>query len=103
MERALSAWNAHETVAQTRKRCPNCLKMVDVGEPVVARDERTQATSGKTPWIGNRQSYTRGAWHLYHPQCWTDFLDALEAAEQRTAAERDAQLEEMRALVAEGR
>ena len=56
--------------AKTRKRCPQCHKMVEVGEDAVLRDNRYQQSgAGATPWIGNRQTYTRGAWNLYHPAC----------------------------------
>lgn len=101
MDRSLSTWKAHEATARTRKRCPVCAKMIASGERVVARDETSQATSGKSAWIGNRQSYTRGAWRNYHPACWTAFLDAIEAAEIRTATERDARLDELARAIAE--
>ena len=92
-------WKAHETVAQSAKRCPGCGKMVQAGETCVARDARHQATSGKTPWIGNRQSYTRGAWHLYHPSCWVQFVECVEASSARAESERETRFAEMRAAI----
>jgi len=56
--------------------------MVAVGESAILRDDRYQATSGRTPWIGNRQSYGRGAWHLYHEAC---FLNLVECATKLAA------------------
>lgn len=79
-------WKAGEVTAMTRKRCPDCGQMVEVGEAAVLRDERSQATSGRTPWIGNRQSYTRGAWHLYHPAC---FVNMVTIAERLAAQPRE--------------
>lgn len=72
-------WKASQVTATTRKRCPGCFRMVEVGDTAVLRDERHQATSGRTPWIGNRQSYTRGAWHLYHPECFASMVELAEA------------------------
>jgi hypothetical protein len=87
-------WGASDVTAKTRKRCPMCSRMVEVGSPAVLRDERRQQTgAGKTPWIGNRQSYTRGAWHLYHPDCFVAFATRCE----ELAAEAPAEAEKRRA------
>jgi len=81
----MKAWKAAPVTATTSKRCPQCHRMVNAGERAILRDGRYQATSGRTPWIGNRQSYKRGAWHLYHEAC---FVALVECATKLTAGGR---------------
>jgi hypothetical protein len=69
--------------------------MVEIGETCVARDDTSVKTAQH--WIG-QGAYRRGAWHLWHPACFAEFVAAIEAAEIRTAADREATLAEMRAL-----
>ena len=52
-------------VAKTRKRCPRCRSMIEVGETAVLTDDRYQ--SERIQDFGRR--YPRGAWHLWHPDC----------------------------------
>ena len=78
------SWKVVEVSAATTKRCPQCNTMVPVGSPAVLRDCRYTATSGVTPWIGNVQSYKRGAWKLYHRDCFVAFVATLNALTTET-------------------
>lgn len=81
------------TTAKTRKRCPDCGRMIEIGERVTITDDRSQQHgAGKTPWIGHRQSYPRGAFHLWHPTCRTALLARLDELRVRA----DAELETLR-------
>lgn len=53
--------------AKTRKRCPFCHKMVEVGESATLTDDRYR--SERIQDFGRQ--YARGAWHLWHPECFT--------------------------------
>ena len=61
----LSTMKAASVTAKARKRCPTCHKMVEAGDAAVLRDNRRVVNYG--PHQG--QSWVRGAWHLYHPEC----------------------------------
>jgi hypothetical protein len=58
----------NEVAAKTRKRCPHCKRMVEAGERAVLTDDRY--TSSRIQDFG--RGYRRGAWHLWHPHCYTD-------------------------------
>lgn len=51
--------------AQSRKRCPRCFKMVEVGDCAILTDDRTVTVD--VPWFGRFEE--RGSWHLWHPAC----------------------------------
>lgn len=55
----------YRVMAQTRKRCPRCYRMVEAGELAVLTDDRRVTT--RVPWFGRFEE--RGAWHLWHPEC----------------------------------
>lgn len=54
--------------AKTRKRCPQCSRMVEVGESAVISDDRSLESchTFRTPGM---KPFRRGAWHLWHPAC----------------------------------
>jgi hypothetical protein len=55
-------------VAKTRKRCPQCAKMVEKGDTALLTDDRFTSTAHM--WrTGGEMRVTRGAWHLWHPKC----------------------------------
>ena len=54
-----------EVTAKTRKRCPHCRKMIEVGARAFLTDDRYQ--SARIQDFG--RSYPRGAWHLWHVEC----------------------------------
>jgi hypothetical protein len=56
---------AREVTAKTRKQCPGCKQMIEVGERAVLTDDRY--SSCRVQDFG--RSYPRGAWHLWHPAC----------------------------------
>ncbi len=76
------------THAKTRKRCPWCSKMVEVGTVCNVVDGRRMV--GAIQWFG--REYERGAVHLYHAGCRE--AELARCAELET--QRDARLEEMR-------
>jgi hypothetical protein len=51
--------------AKTRKRCPACKQMIEVGESAVLTDDRYM--DSRVQWFGRQ--YARGAWHLWHSAC----------------------------------
>ncbi len=51
--------------AKTRKRCPHCREMIEVGASAVLTDDRYM--EARIQWHGRK--FQRGAWHLWHPDC----------------------------------
>lgn len=56
---------ASTVTAKTRKRCPWCKQIIEVGEAAVLTDDRYM--DSKIQWFG--RTYRRGAWHLWHSDC----------------------------------
>lgn len=79
------------TTARTRKRCPQCGKMVEIGDTCVAVDGRHMVS--KVNWFG--RSYRRGAWHLWHPAC----IEERDRYHAESAARSAAELAAFRAEI----
>lgn len=86
--------NGTHATAKTRKRCPQCNTMIEIGEPVDITDDRY--VDGKAQWFG--RSFARGAFHLWHPRCMEDRQQQLRAAEIQTEASRAAMFAELEQL-----
>lgn len=63
--------------AKTRKRCPMCNKMVEVGQDAVLTDDRWTHDGVSRNHGGAMYRATRGAWHLYHLVCHQEFCRAV--------------------------
>lgn len=65
--------------AKTRKRCPHCNRMIELGEAATLTDDRW-TKDGISQNHGNAAyRATRGAWHLYHPACHAAFMACVAA------------------------
>ena len=67
--------------AKTRKRCPQCNRMIEAGEPAILSDDRSLESCPTYRTPGMKQ-YKRGAWHLWHVACRADHLTAVAAIGQ---------------------
>jgi hypothetical protein len=87
------------TTARTRKRCPQCGKMIEAGETVIATDDR-HTVERQRFYVPGRGEYQRGAWHLWHPECKVERERYEREAAERSERERAAELADMRAAIA---
>ena len=71
--------------AKSRKRCPHCNGMVEVGESAVLSDDRWTKDGVSQNHGGAQYSAPRGAWHLYHPECHEAFAAAVASLAESAA------------------
>lgn len=58
-------------IARKRKRCNYCYCIIEPGEKVILTDDRHIET--KSQWNG--RYYMRGAWHLWHLNCYNNYQE----------------------------
>ena len=64
--------------AKTRKRCPGCNRMIEVGEVATLTDDRHMVDNISRNHGAAQYRAVRGAYHLWHPTCRDAFRQAVE-------------------------
>jgi|SRR5687767_2820808 len=83
-----------QVTAKARKRCPHCRKLIEAGEQAILTDDRYMTS--KVQWFG--REYQRGAWHIWHPDCWTEREQQRRHSQERQRVEDASRAERLQAI-----